>query len=83
MATAAPKTNTEDQNSLLVEATDMREFQLPAAYSALYPEQITEGGVMWLIRNKHRNGFNRCVRLIGGKNLVHVPSSVVWFANRT
>lgn len=46
-------------------------------FSKLYPA-FNEGGLRHLVFNEHRNGFSKCIRRVGRKVLIHVPSFFEW-----
>lgn len=46
-------------------------------FSEKYPA-FNQGGLRYLIFYAHRNGFKKCIRRVGRKVLLHVPSVFAW-----
>jgi hypothetical protein len=43
-----------------------------------YPQLITPNRIQWMIRNRHKNGLDEHVLLVGNAIFVHLPSFATW-----
>ena len=65
-----------------MKTTDLSEFKTKQSLAEEYPDLITPYQLEWLLRHRHENGLDQCVRKLGKRLVIHLPSFVEWLAKQ-